>query len=231
MSLEISVLKNHDLNLKTLLETFKISPFTLETFLICRQECLNELLSKYQNDYQSIVTIVIREMFADLLRQAFTIFADKKGEKTVIFQFINRNLLLIVANLRTILKKSTFDRPQLTQIWHSTVLAGEALKPFSADFSVALEDIFVNKMFEIIKNGADERLKVVEKVEFEGEIVFKQKYELNTTIVLNSVVDTVNQYRLCPRSELLKQKIIEFIEENAIFTANIKTFAKAQLEK
>lgn len=228
------ILKNSNLDLKTCLETFKSSPFTLETFLKCRQECLNELLMKHRNDYQSIVTFVIREMFADLLRQVFTMFADKKGGKVLIFQFINRNLFLIISNLRSILKKSNFDRPQLIQIWHSTILASEALKPFSADFSIVLEDIFVDKMFEIIKTGIEERLKnLTEKINFEaegeGEIVLKEKYDLNTTILLNSVIDVINHYRLCPKSEPLKHKIIEFINLNKILTENIKTFANEQL--
>lgn len=226
-----SVLKSSDLDLKTCLEIYKNAPFDLETFLNHRQEYLNELLSKHQGDYLAIVTIVIRGTLADFLRQAFTIFTDKKEELKMIFQFMNRNLLIIVANLRTILKKSTFDRPQLTHLWHSTVLAGEALKPFSADFSAMLVDIFVDKMFEMIKFTFEERLSNVKEIEHRGEIVLNEKYELNTTIVLNAVVDAINQYRLCPQSELLKEKIIGFIasHENEILTENIKIFAKEQL--
>lgn len=220
-----AVLRKLDLDLKTCLETFKTFPFTLETFLTHRQDCLNELLFKHQKDYQSIVTIVIREMFTDLLRQAFTIFNDKKEEKVLIFQFINRNLFLIISNLRSILKNSSFDRPQLTHFWHSTVLAGEALKPFSADFSVVLEDIFVKKMFEMIKASFEERLNAIGTIEYEGEIVLKDKYELNTTIALNTVIDSINHYRLCPPSELLKQKIIELIDSNPKLTENIKKFS------
>lgn len=224
------ILRNLDLDLKTCLETFKTFPFTLETFLNCRQECLNDLLFKNQSDYQAIVTVVIREMFADLLRQAFTIFADKKDEKVLIFQFINRNLFVIISNLRSILKNSTFDRPQLTHFWHSTVLASEALKPFSADFSIVLEDIFVDKMFKMIKKSFEERLNAaVGKIEFEGEIVLRNNYELNTTIVLNSIIDAINHYRLCPQSELLKHKIIELINSNQKLTENIKKFARQQL--
>lgn len=226
-----SVLKSSDLDLKTCLEIYKSEPFDLETFLNYRQECLNELLSKHQNDYLAIVTIVLRGTFADLLRQAFTIFSDKKEDLRLIFGFINRNLLIIVANLRSILKKSTFDRPQLTHLWHSTVLAGEALKPFSADFSAILGDIFADKMLEMIKITFTERLSTVKEIEHKEVIVLNEKYELNTTIVLNAVVDAVNQYRLCPPNEILKEKIISFIEsnENEILTENIKSFAKEQL--
>ena len=226
---DVLILKKSNLDLKTCLETFKISPFTLETFLKYRQECINDLLIEHQNDYQAIVTFVIREMFADLLRQVFTIFADGIEEKVVIFQFINRNLFLIISNLRSILKKATFDRPKLTHFWHSTVLASEALKPFSADFSIVLEDIFANKMFEMIKIGIEERLNLIEKIEFEDEIILNNKYELNTTIALNSVIDAINHYRLCPNSELLKHKIIEFINSNTILTENIKTFSNEQI--
>lgn len=223
------VLIKSDLDLKTCLNTFKTCPFTLETFLKYRQDCLNELLFKYQNDFQAIVTVIIREMFADLLRQAFTMFSDKKEEKVVIFQFINRNLFVIITNLRSILKNSTFDRPQLTHFWHSTVLASEALKPFSAEFSIVLEDIFVDKMFKMIKGSVEERLKVVREIEFDGEIVLKYKYDLNTTIALNSIIDAINHYRLCPKSELLNHKIIEFIDSNTKLTENIKKFAQEQL--
>lgn len=226
MLASIEVLKKPDLDLKTCLETFKTFPFTLETFLSCRQECLNELLSKHQDDYQAIVTVVIRAVFADLLRQAFTIF---ETEKMAIFQFISRNLFAVISKLRSILKKSNFNRPQLTHLWHSTVLAGEALKPFSADFSIVLEDIFVEKMIEIIKTNAVERLSSAGPIEFEGEIVLRAKYELNTTIALNSVIDAINHYRLCPQSDLLKEKVKEFIDSNLILTTNIKSFAHEQL--
>ena len=224
-----AILKQSDLDLKLCLETFKTSPFSLETFLNSREECLKNHLKSFEGDYLGIITIIIRGLFSDSLRQAFTIFNDKKSE-ICIFQFVNKILFSLIGNLRIILMNSkNLDRPQLTHLWHSTILAGDALKPFSADFSVALEDIFVTKMFEIIKGGLDERLKDVEKGSNEKIMIETgQKYDLNTTIALNSVVDAINQVRLCPESLKLTEIVKLELQNRQELTENIKSWAMNQ---
>ena len=226
----LAVLKQSDLDLKLCLETFRLSPFSLETFLKLREECLIKHLESFKEDYLGIVTVIIRGMFSDSLRQAFTLFNDKVSEK-LIFQFINKLLFSLIGDLRAILLKLTnIDRPQLTHMWHSTILAGEALKPFSADFSIVLEDIFVVKMFEIIKDGLNERLEDLEKGLQEVPIKTGHNYDLITTIALNSVVDAINQVRLCPRCEKLIEKVKIELENRAELTENIKKWAMLQFE-
>lgn len=221
------VLKKSDLTLKTCFDAFKASPFTVETFLYAREACLNAFLLEHENDYIGIVSHAIRELFAESLRQAFTIFTDKESER-IIFEFTNRIMLPIIGNLWRILKESTADRSQLTQMWHSTVLAGEALKAFSADFSLVLEDIFVTKMAEFIKKDFEDRIKLIEVVDCKNEIQIEMKYDLNTTIALNSIVDAINQVRLCPSNQELKRVMIDYIENVPVFTENIKTFARSK---
>ena len=225
-----AILKQSDLDLKLCLETFKSSPFSLETFLNSREECFKINLKSFEKDYLGIITIIIRGMLSDSLRQAFTIFNDKKSEKQI-FQFINVFLFSLIGNLRTILINSTnLDRPQLTHMWHSTILAGDALKPFSADFSVALEDLFIARMFEIIKAGLDERLKDLEMGSTDILIttITGQKYDLNTTIALNSVVDVINQVRLCPENKKLIEKVKNELQNRSELTENMKKWAMNQ---
>lgn len=224
-----AVLKQSDLDLKLCLETFKLSPFSLETFLNSREECLKIHLKSFKGDYLGIISVIIRGIFSDSLRQAFTIFNDKTAEKTI-FQFINKFLFSLIGELREILSKlSNIDRPQLTHMWHSTIIAGEALKPFSADFSIALEDVFVDKMVKIIKRGLDERLKDLENALEDVPINSGQKYDLNTTIALNSVVDAINQVRLCPESQKLTETVKNELEKRPELTENIKKWAASQL--
>ena len=220
----VEILKGSDLDLKLFLETFKSTPFELETFLKLREEYLNQQLSKYSDDYLGIITVIVRGMFADVLRQAFTLFNDKSNTKEI-FQFTNQLLFQIIQILRSNLKKSGCDRSQLIHMWHSTILAGEALKPFSADFSAVLNDIFVNKMVEIIKTELNEHLSNIGKIEFIEEIDSKAHYDLNTTIALNSVVDAINQVRLCPPNSDLREKIMTEIRSRAELTENIKQWA------
>lgn len=227
----LNVLKQNDLDLKLCLETFKISPFSLETFLISREEFIKNKLKAFEGNYQGIMGKIIRELFLETLRQAFTIFDDKSSEKKL-FKFINKFLLEIILILRKILHQNSTppNRPELTQFWHSTILTGEALKPFCADFSVALDDIFISQMFKIIKEGMDERLKDV-KMMVDNECFNDSngKYDLNTTIVLNCVVDVVNQVRLCPESEILIEKVKIEIENRIEISENIKNWAKQQI--
>lgn len=223
-----AVLKQSDLDLKLCLETFKVSPFSLETFLNSREECLKNHLKSFKDDYLGIITVIIRGMFSDSLRQAFTIFNDKKAEK-MIFQFINKILFPLIEDLREILIKSTnIDRPQLIHMWHSTIVAGEALKPFSADFSIALEDVFIAKMVKIVGKGLDERLKDLERGSEDVLINSGQKYDLNTTIGLNSVVDAINQVRLCPESQKLTEEVKNELKKRPKLTENIKNWAVSQ---
>lgn len=221
-------LKQSDLDLKLCLETFKVSPFSLETFLNSREECLRNHLKSFNDDYLGIITVIIRGMLSDSLRQAFTIFNDKKAER-MIFQFINKFLFPLIGELREILIKSTnIDRPQLIHMWHTTVVAGEALKPFSADFSVTLEDVFVAKMVEIIRKGLNERLKDLGKGSEDVLINSGQKYDLNTTIALNSVVDAINQVRLCPENQKLTDEVKNELEKRPELTDNVKKWAMSQ---
>lgn len=226
--MSIEILKKSDLDLKLCLETFKFSPFTLKTFLKIREDCLNHHLTQLRDDYLGIITVVIRVMFCDILRQAFTMFNDKPAEKDI-FIFINHNLFKIVMDLRIILKESKCDRPQLTHMWNSTFLAGEALKQFSADFLALLNDIFVQKMFEMIKAEMNEHLNSLDAIEFVDEIdISGGRYDLNTTIALNSVVDAINQIKLCPSSSDLKEKVMNEIRNHPKLTENIKNWAVNQ---
>lgn len=220
------ILRRSDLTLKTCLETFKTSPFTIEEFLSARKEFLIVKLAEYSNNYIGIVSVVIRELFADTLRQAFTLFIN---EEKVVFEFINKFMLPVLVDLRRILKESSVDRCQLTQMWHSTVLAGEALKPFSADFSAVLNDLFVSKMLEMIKKDFEEGIRLIEPINFEDEIILGSQYDLNTTIALNSIVDAVNQVRLCPHNEELKSAVFNYIHDSQFLKDNLKSFAKSQL--
>ncbi len=228
LGMSIEILKKSDLDLKLCLETFKSSPFTLKTFLKVREDCLNHHLSQLGDDYLGIITVVIRGMFCDILRQTFTIFNDKLAEKDI-FIFINHNIFKIAMDLRAILKESKCSRPQLTHMWNSTILAGEALKQFSADFSALLDDVFVEKMFEMIKTEMNEHLNTLDTIEFVGEIdISAGRYDLNTTIALNSVVDAINQIKLCPISSELKEKVMKEIRNHPKLTENIKNWAVNQ---
>lgn len=228
MQMSTEILKRSDLDLKSCLELFKTSPFTLKYFLEIRGNCLIDHLSKIGNDYLAIVTVIIREMFCDTLRQAFTIFTDKSDEKEI-FYFANQILFKIVMDLRILLKESHWDRPQLTHLWHTTVLAGEALRPFSADFSPLLDAMFIDKMFQLIKSELDEHLNSLEVIEFEGKIEDEGRYALNTTIALNSVVDAINQVKLCPENVCLREKVRVELQNHPKLTENIKLWSKAQL--
>lgn len=224
----IQVLKERDLNFKTCLETFKANQFSLKTFLSAREECLKSLLHENENDFVGIVSRVLREWFGQFLRQALILFNNKESEM-VILEFSCRNLLKITGKLRKLLKESPADRSELTQMWHMTVLAGEALKPFSADFSIVLNDIFVFKMAKMIKKDFETRIKAIETIDFNQESIrIGESYDLNTTIALNSIVDVVNQVRLCPNSPELKKEIIELIENVQIYPENFKLFARTQ---
>lgn len=242
------VLKRNDLDLKDCLETFRNSPFSLETFLNCREEFLKNNLKCYEGNYLGIITKIIRELFLDIVRQAFTIFDDNNSE-TLILKFINKVMFELILILRKNLIYVKVGRPELTQFWHSTILTGDALKPFWADFSVALDDIFALKMFDIIKAGLDDRLKdfansdltspeasdskiiksETKRAEPEGFIENGAKYDLITTIALNSVVDVINQVRLCPGNELLKEKVKIELENRPELSESIKKWAKKQL--
>lgn len=221
-----TVLKSPNLDLKTCLETFKESPFTVESYLNCRSECIHSSLLDLKGDYTSIIAVVVREMFTDTLRQAFTIFSDR----AMIYKFINRELYVIIEELKIILKKSQreFDRVHATQMWHSTVLAGAGLRQYSADFSPLLEDLFVELISGIILKEFNERLGSL-NCSVEGPVELGKKYDLNKTLVLNAIVDLLNQVRLCPDSQKLKDQILNAVEGNPSLSDEIKNFAKLNL--
>jgi hypothetical protein len=223
------VLKSADLSLKTCLETFKKSPFSVETFFEARSECLKSVLLEHKNDYAKIIAIVIREVFTNSLRQANTLFSNKEN----IYNFINRELFPIAMELRFILKESdSFDRTQLIQMWYSSILAGEGLKPYSADFSLLLDDLFTDKVFKLISKDFDERFScfpLAAQLD-DCEIVHGKSFDLNTTIALNAVIDLINHSRLCPPSEKFTKLILDKLESNDKLTKSMKSYAVSNLQ-
>lgn len=225
------ILTKPDLNLKECLELFKSEKFSLETFLELRSDCINKMFLTSQQNYHAIITI-IRGPFSDFLRQALTIFSTS-DDKTKIFRVACHKLFTMVSALRTLAKSVSWTQSELAQMWLSTILASEALKPFCADFSPFLEAILAEKAFILIKSVLDERISTVPSDEIENinvSSIEHNKYNLSTTIVLNAVVDAINQVRLYPQSRILESKLKVEIQQNPIFTKNIKTWAISQLD-
>ena len=224
--MSFEVLRKPNLSLKECLDLFESDPFTLETFLKSREECFTLLLKSVNGNYSGIIS-VLRANLADFFRQAFTIFNDEQFEREI-FLFSSKFLFKIVVDLIGLIKNSDWDRQELTKMWHLTILAGESLKPFLFDFSLFLNEVFIQKIFEIIKISLNERLCLVEPVKESlnvDVIDIHLKYDLNTTIALNAVIESINQVRLCPHNAILNDLLVQEIKNNTVLPDNIKNWA------
>ena len=231
----MSLLQRPDLCLKSCLEIYKITCFSLNEFLIARRDCIEGLLRQKKNeDFNGKMTI-LREHLPNMFRQALTIFSDSSSQEKVI-EFMNNWFMRdLIMRLRKTLKNSPpMDRNELTQLWHSTRLAGSVLNYYSYDFSELFEDIFVEKTFEMIARSFNERIRAIETTSSiipESVVIdIQQQYDLDATVLLNCVVDVINHVRLCPESKQLSFKIQnDLFKVNDLLPESVKHFAIKEL--
>lgn len=221
-------LKGPNLCLKSCLELYTKRPFSLQDLLNSRRECVEGLMA---GSVFGVKIGILREHMPNIFRQALTIFSDCDSERMVI-SFMNDWFLSLLVELRSCLQNGHFERQELCHLWHSSRLAGSALDSYCFNFAEAFEDVFEQKMLNILCCQFDERIGEIEdplSCTFDGPISSGQLYDLKTTILLNCAVDLINQVRLCPESKNLCKLIANELTANEKIPEKLKEWTIKEL--